>query len=46
MALRVPSGRQRGTQKQPMPSSGATRATTRWASLVGAEKNHLCPRNR
>jgi hypothetical protein len=42
--LRVPSGRTRGTAKQPMPSS--VRARTRNRSHIGAEQNHLCPRRR
>ena len=40
----LPSGRQRGTKKQLGPPS-AVRATTRCASHMGAEKNHLCPRS-
>ncbi len=40
-ALRVPSGRIRGSAKQPMPSS--VWASTRNRSHIGAEQNHLCP---
>ncbi len=40
-ALRVPSGRQRGSRKQVMPRSAC--ASTRKASHMGAEKNHLWP---
>ncbi len=39
--MRVPSGRTRGTRKQVRPS-GAW-ASTRNASDMGAEQNHLCP---
>ena len=42
MALRVPSGSQRGTAKQDRPA-GAW-ASIRNRSLIGAEQNHLCPR--
>ena len=40
-ALRVPSGRTRGSAKQPMPSSVC--ASTRNRSHIGAEQNHLWP---
>jgi hypothetical protein len=40
-ALRVPSGRQRGTKKQVKPRS--VWARVRKASFIGAEQNHLCP---
>ncbi len=35
----LPSGRQRGTKKQEEPAS--VLASTRWASDIGEEKNHL-----
>ena len=41
MAFFVPSGRKRGIRKQVGPSIVC--ASTRCASLIGAEKNHLCP---
>ena len=40
-ALRVPSGRTRGSRKHVIPASAC--ASTRWASHCGAEKNHLWP---
>jgi len=40
--LRLPSGRQRGTQKQVMRSPSVF-ARVRKPSLMGAEQNHLCP---
>ena len=42
--LRVPSSRTRGTRKQPTPASVC--ASTRKASLIGAEQNHLWPVSR
>jgi hypothetical protein len=44
MALRVPSGSQRGTAKHDRPP-GAW-ASIRNRSLMGAEQNHLCPTSR
>ena len=41
MALRVPSGRQRGMKKHDKPP--VVCASTRKASHIGAEKNHLWP---
>ena len=41
--LRVPSGRTRGRKKQLTPPGA--RASTRNTSPMGAEVNHLCPRN-
>jgi len=41
MALRVPSGRTRGRKKQLRPAGA--RASTRNASLIGADRNHLWP---
>ena len=41
MALRVPSGRQRGTTKQDSPAG--VWASIKNRSLIGAEQNHLCP---
>ncbi|CFW42426.1 Uncharacterised protein [Bordetella pertussis] len=43
-ALRGPSGTQRGTKKQPSPSS--VRASTRCASACGTDRNHLWPVSR
>ncbi len=46
--LRVPSGSTRGTRKQdrpPCPLPGATWASTRNTSHIGADVNHLCPRS-
>ena len=40
-ALRVPSGAKRGSRKHDSPPSAC--ASTRKASDIGAEKNHLCP---
>ena len=39
--LRVPSGRTRGSRKHDSPAGAC--ASTRCASHIGAEKNHLCP---
>ena len=39
--LREPSGSTRGTRKQERPAGAC--ASTRNASLIGAEQNHLCP---
>ena len=39
--FRVPSGRKRGTRKQDSPSTVC--ASTRKASLIGADTNHLWP---
>ncbi len=44
-AFLPPSGRQRGTKKQVAPRS-SVRASTRWPSHIGAEKNHLWPVSR
>ena len=41
MALRVPSGSQRGMAKQDRPAS--VYASVRNRSLIGAEQNHLWP---
>src|SRR3546814_200460 len=41
MALRLPSGSQRGMKKQLRPPGAC--ASTRWASFCGQEKNHLWP---
>ena len=41
MALRVPSGRQRGRKKHVSPAS--VWARVRNPSLIGAEQNHLWP---
>ena len=41
IAFAVPSGRKRGIRKQVSPLSAC--ASTRKASDIGAEKNHLCP---
>jgi len=42
-ALRLPSGRQRGSMKQVRPPAAC--ASTRKASDIGAETNHLWPTN-
>src|SRR5690606_22224004 len=39
--LRAPSGAKRGSRKQLSPPGAC--ASTRKASHIGAEKNHLCP---
>ena len=44
MALRAPSGVQRGTRKQVRPAGAWARV--RKASDIGAEQNHLCPVSR
>ena len=44
MALRSPSGVQRGSRKQEMPAS--VRARVRKASDIGAEQKYLCPVSR
>ena len=43
-ALRVPSGRRRGISRQVRPPGAC--ASTRKASHIGAEQNHLCPASR
>jgi len=43
IALRVPSGRTRGSRKQERPPGACAR--TKNASFIGAEQNHLCPRS-
>jgi hypothetical protein len=45
IALRLPSGRKRGTKKQLSPAlpASSTCARIRWASDCGTEKNHLWP---
>lgn len=45
-ALRLPSGHQRGTKKQAGGPASPRRATTRCASAIGADRNHLWPRSR
>src|SRR5207237_4493426 len=42
--LRAPSGVHRGNRKQESPPGAC--ASTRKASLIGAEQNHLCPVSR
>ncbi|CPU66681.1 Uncharacterised protein [Mycobacteroides abscessus] len=47
--LRVPSSSTRGTRKHdgaPSPGAPGTWASTRNASDIGAEQNHLCPVSR